>query len=293
MKTKAIWLSSLACNGNSHALLTHPRLSSLLDEIEFLYHPLLPSTNSLSEILEKEFECDILLIEGTIDPELRKSGVKIVDLIRDIAKRAKWVVTVGTCSTFGGIFAQADDRLGGLHFKGEEKCEKFSEIWEKTVSLPGCPVHPEILVKSLQMIANGISTPLDNSRRPKLFFGWTVHDGCSRNEYFEYKEEGHEFGQMEGCMFIEHGCRAPFTRGSCNKILWNQTNSKTRAGQPCMGCTEPDFPADGLWRTKKHMGIPAKLPLDIPKRAYLTLAGIAKAFRIERFEKRILDEEES
>ncbi|MEO1959178.1 MAG: hypothetical protein ABGX23_06460 [Nautiliaceae bacterium] len=29
---------------------------------------------------------------------------------------------------------------------------------------------------------------------------------------------------------------------SCNKILWNEVNSKTRAGTPCFGCTGPTFP---------------------------------------------------
>ena len=32
------------------------------------------------------------------------------------------------------------------------------------------------------------------------------------------------------------------------------------------------------------MGIPANLPLDIPKRAYLTIAGVTKAFKIKRLE---------
>ncbi len=37
------------------------------------------------------------------------------------------------------------------------------------------------------------------------------------------------------------------------------------------------------------MGIPSKMPLDIPKRAYLTVTGMAKSFKIKRFEKRLID----
>jgi hydrogenase small subunit len=91
-------------------------------------------------------------------------------------------------------------------------------------------------------------------------------------------------------MFYEHGCQAPFTNGSCNKILWNEINSKTRAGHPCMGCTEPTFPKENLFSTKRNMGIPQYLPLGVNKRAYLTLAGIAKAFTIDRLEKRLFDD---
>jgi hydrogenase small subunit len=85
-------------------------------------------------------------------------------------------------------------------------------------------------------------------------------------------------------MFYEHGCQAPYTKGSCNKILWNEVNSKTRVGQPCMGYTEPTFPKTDLYNTKKNMGIPATLPLGVGKRAYLTLTGVTKAFKIPRLE---------
>jgi hydrogenase small subunit len=38
------------------------------------------------------------------------------------------------------------------------------------------------------------------------------------------------------------------------------------------------------------MGIPHSLPLGVPKRAYLTLSGVTKAFKIERLEKDLFDE---
>jgi len=46
-----------------------------------------------------------------------------------------------------------------------------------------------------------------------------------------------------------------------------------------------------MFKTKTNMGIPAKMPLGIPKRAYLTLTGMAKSFRIRRFEERVVDYE--
>jgi hypothetical protein len=40
------------------------------------------------------------------------------------------------------------------------------------------------------------------------------------------------------------------------------------------------------------MGIPTTMPLGVPKSAYLTATGIAKSFKIKRFEERIIDYEE-
>jgi len=149
---------------------------------------------------------------------------------------------------------------------------------------PELNLHPEKLANTMFSIKDDIKLKLDEFNRPLEYFAYTVHNGCTRNEYFEYKISNHKFGAKEGCMFYEHGCQAPYTKGSCNKILWNEVNSKTRAGQPCMGCTEPTFPKNDLYNTKKNMGIPANLPLGVSKRAYLTLAGVTKAFKIPRLE---------
>ncbi len=56
------------------------------------------------------------------------------------------------------------------------------------------------------------------------------------------------------------------THSSCNKILWNDVNSKTRVGMPCIGCTESDFPRDNMLETRKNIGIPHEVPLGVSKR---------------------------
>lgn len=81
------------------------------------------------------------------------------------------------------------------------------------------------------------------------------------------------------------------THASCNKILWNDVSSKMRAGTPCFGCTEPDFPRTNMFETKTNMSIPQDVPVGISKRSYLTMAGIAKSFHIPRLEKRLIDDE--
>jgi hydrogenase small subunit len=290
-KVKVLWLSSIACNGNTHSFLNYPYMEQFLDDFEFIYHPIIDSNYSLKEIATQTITCDILLIEGSISDDIKRADVKVIDIIKNYAKVVKKIVTVGTCATFGGIFRESDYKdTTGLHFEKDKKIDKFKNLVEKTISLSGCPVHPEVLVNTLYAIKKSTNLQLDNFLRPKDYFAYTVHNGCTRNEYFEYKVDNHQFGELEGCMFYDHGCQAPFTHGSCNKILWNEVNSKTRAGLPCMGCTEPSFPKSNLYGTKKNMGIPQELPLGVGKRTYLTLAGITKAFNIDRLQKKLFDD---
>ena len=291
MKTKVLWLSAISCNGNTHSFLNYPFLEQFLSDFEFIYHPVLDSNYSLEEVVSKEIPCDILLIEGAISKEFKRAEIPVVEIIQNYAKRVQKIVTLGTCATFGGIFREDDpENISGLHFNKEKRLERFKEIADKTISLSGCPVHPEVLVNTLYAIKKDAQLKLDNYLRPKEFYAYTVHNGCVRNEYFEYKVDAHRFGVLEGCMFYDHGCQAPFTHASCNKILWNELNSKTRAGLPCFGCTEPTFPRANLFSTKKNMGVPENLPLGVGKRVYLTLAGVTKAFKISRLEKGLFDD---
>ena len=58
---------------------------------------------------------------------------------------------------------------------------------------------------------------------------------------------------------------------------------------PCIGCTESDFPRENMLETKKNIGIPFEVPIGISKRAYLSLTGIAKTFKIDRLNKKLMD----
>jgi len=284
-KPKILWLSALSCNGNAHSFLNYPHIEQFIKDFEFIYHPIIDSIYTLNDVIKKDLQCDILLLEGAISPELKKVDESIINIIDRYAHKAKKIITVGTCATFGGIFAQSDyTYVTGLHFNKEEHTFLFKNFKDKTISVSGCPIQPEVLANVIYAIKLDLKIQLDEFLRPKEFFAYTVHNGCTRNEYFEYKIDNHMFGRKEGCMFYDHGCQAPYTNGSCNKILWNGVNSKTRAGLPCMGCTSPTFPQENLFKTKKNMGIPQNLPLGVGKRTYLTLAGVTKAFKIKRLE---------
>lgn len=286
---KILWLSSLSCNGNVHSLLNYPYLEKFLKDFEFIYHPTFETKYTLKDIVSKDIDCDILIVEGTLEDDLLKADVDIKDLIFRYGKKAKKIVAVGTCASFGGIFL--DDRKDryGLHFRSYESHNRYEELKEKTINISGCPVLADIIVNTLYSIKKAYPLKLDQFLRPKEYYSFTIHNGCTRNEYFEYKVDNFKYGNLEGCLYYNDGCQGPYTNGSCNKILWNETSSKTRSGHPCLGCTEPSFPKDNLFETKKNMGIPQYLPLDVPKRAYLAVAGIAKTFKIDRLEKKLID----
>jgi len=290
-KPRLLWLQSITCNGNTHSFLNHPDLFSILSHFELIHHPVLQSDHTIEEVISGILACDILVIEGAFKERgFIKGGVEVSSLITLYAKKAKYIISAGTCATFGGIFKQNDpENISGFCFDEERQTERYGIYASKLISLPGCPIHPKWLSYVLMMIANGRKIPLDDMHRPQELYGITVHTGCSRNEYFEWKVDTKGFGLKEGCLFYDLGCQGPYTRGSCNKILWNDTSSKTVVGTPCFGCTEPSFPKTVLFETKTNMGIPASMPLGVPRRAYLTATGIAKSFKIKRFEERIID----
>jgi hydrogenase small subunit len=290
-KLSLLWLQSITCNGNTHSFLNHSDVFSVLKPFEIIHHPLLEGSHSLDDVLDGELSCDILILEGSFkESGFKKKGIEISCVIQKYAKKSKHIITVGTCATFGGIFKQKDSaNIAGFCFDLEEKTSRYETYSKKLISISGCPIHPEWLSYVLSMIANNKKIPLDNLHRPKELYGYSVHNGCTRNEYFEWKIDVKNYGLKEGCLFYEKGCQAPYTRGSCNKILWNNTSSKTRVGTPCFGCTEPSYPKTSLFFTKTNMGIPAKVPFGVPKRAYLTMTGIAKSFPIKRLLKNLMD----
>jgi hydrogenase small subunit len=289
-KPKLLWLQSISCNGNTHSFFNHPKLFSILSHFELLYHPLLDTDHTLEDVIFENLDCDILILEGSFkEQNMVKLGVELSTVIEKYAQKAKHIITAGTCATFGGVFKQSDpENITGFAFDIEEKTKRYELYNAKLISLPGCPIHPKWLSFVLLMLAKERRIVLDEMFRPQELYGITVHTGCSRNEYFEWKVDTKGFGLKEGCLFYEQGCQGSYTRGSCNKILWNDTSSKTIVGTPCLGCTEPNFPKRDLFSTKTNMGIPTTMPLGIPRRAYLTATGIAKSFKIKRFEERVI-----
>lgn len=292
-KPSVVWFQAITCNGNTHSLLSanSSRLELFFDSFNLIYHPSLTIEKTLDDILTQNEEIDFLLIEGAITSNEKFFSISndsTFNLLNKLALKSKYIIAVGSCASNGGMhakFTQNDDICGISDSINEQTINKLEH---SIINLTGCPVHPEWILQTLFTLKNYGKMQLDDEKRPKELYSSLAHHGCTRNEYFEWKVEG-AFGEKEGCLFYDQGCRGPMTHSSCNKILWNDISSKTRVGMPCIGCTESDFPRENMLETKKNIGIPLDVPLGISKRAYLSITGIAKTFKIDRLNKKLMD----
>lgn len=292
-KSSIVWLQGLTCNGNSHSFLNYPHMQSFAASFEMLYHPLLSGSCDFITLLNSDAPFDFLILEGALSRDerlIQRFNIPFYEILDNLSSRAKYIICAGSCASFGGVFRLRDPKkITGALFSGKEKGGYWLEK-NNVINISGCPLHPKWLVETLTTLHNEQKILLDEFLRPRDIFSYLAHQGCLRNEYFEWKVDSKQLGEKEGCLFYEHGCLGPMSHANCNKILWNDVSSKTRAGSPCLGCTEFDFPRRALYETHKNMSLP-QTPFGISKRAYYTLAGVAKSFKIERLEKKLIDED--
>jgi NiFe hydrogenase small subunit HydA len=310
-KLSLVWLQSGGCGGCTLSVLgaEAPGFFQALDfaRIEVLAHPSLSEASgaafhSLVASLESgERPLGILCLEGSVmrGPHgtgrfhmLSGTDRPMMSLIEGLARRARYVIAIGTCAAYGGVTAAGENvtEACGLAFEGAEEGGLLGPDFRSASGLPvinisGCPVHPGWVTETLLQIALGRFGPesLDALGRPRFYAGHLVHHGCSRNEYYEYKASAHELGQL-GCMMEHLGCIGTQVHGDCNIRRWNGEGSCLRGGYPCVGCTEPAFgERDAPYlETPKRAGIPVGLPTDMPKAWFVALASLAKAATPER-----------
>jgi hydrogenase small subunit len=213
------------------------------------------------------------------------------DLIRQLADRAGIVAAIGTCASFGGVTGAGETDAVGLQFSKRTPGGFLGEDFRSAngmpvINLPGCPVHPAVIIGTLTALSRGAAIELNAFNAPLEYYSMLVHQGCTRNEYHEYRIEETDFGQ-KGCLFFHLGCQGPLAHGPCNKFLWNKRSSKTRSGVPCFGCTEPDFPQENpFFDTPNIVGLPIHLPDGVNRPHYLAYKGMAAAAAPERLKHR-------
>ncbi|ACO83943.1 hydrogenase small subunit [Clostridium botulinum] len=251
-KINAIWLEVTGCSGNIISLLNaeNPGLIYILRNIvnltfnnslmgaegEFAYEQFLNT-------LDTEF---ILLVDGAVSTKengyyniianYKGKPVTALEAIKMAGEKAKYVVTVGTCSSYGGISAAKPNPSGSKSVD--------AVINKEVIKLPGCPCHPDWVVGTLAHLVTYGKPELDNKGRPILFYGITIHDSCTRRGFFDKRIFAKKFGE-EGCMF-KLGCRGPVTKTDCPRRKWNgYVNWPIGDNTNCIGCAQERFP-DGM-----------------------------------------------
>ncbi len=247
-----IWLEATGCSGNIISLLNaeNPDVIYLLKEIVTLKYnnSLMAAEGEVAfkqflDTLDTEF---ILVVEGAVSTKdnglyniiANYNGKRItaMEAVRMAGEKAKYIVAVGTCASYGGPSAAKPNPSGSM---------SVSDFLDKEViRVPGCPSHPDWAIGTIASIVAFGKPSLDAKNRPIIFYGITIHDRCPRRSYFEKGIFATKLGDKE-CMF-KLGCRGPVTRTDCPVRQWNgYINWPIEDNTPCIGCAHERFP-DGM-----------------------------------------------
>ncbi|UCF09302.1 MAG: hydrogenase small subunit [Candidatus Bipolaricaulota bacterium] len=255
-----LWLQTATCSGCSVSVLNSsaPRISDLLLQevlpgrhvnLRFQATIMAGSGEAVLDVLEgtqRELPGGyVLVVEGSIPTT--DGGIygtlgeePMVDRVLALAADASAVVALGTCASFGGIFAAGPNPTG---------CVSVTRLFEgrdlaaPVVNIPGCPPHPDWFVGTVAtlLLLGAEALELDEFGRPRRFFGRLIHENCPRRAYFDEGKFAKKLSD-EGCLY-EMGCKGTVTHADCPLRRWNDgTNWVIGSGAPCNGCTEPEFP---------------------------------------------------
>ncbi len=305
-ETPIIWLAAGACSGCSVSLLNalSPRIQDvLLDQVipghhtELAFHPTVMAASgdlAMQAMYDTEERPFLLVVEGSITTadggrhcevgEKHGHGITSLEHVERLGRKAKAVIAVGSCASFGGIPAANMNPTGS---KGVIEVLRAKGIDTPAVNLPGCAIHPDWFIGTVAALLLGgpESIKVDEHGRPEMFFKKLIHDNCPLRGQFDAGVFAQKFGD-EGCLY-KLGCKGPVARANCPEKKFNSgTNWCIDNGHPCQGCTQPEYPYDQtMWGTVpiKDATPPAAYPpiftdrkqkIDVTP-GYAALAGAA------------------
>ncbi|MBO8129611.1 MAG: hydrogenase small subunit [Peptococcaceae bacterium] len=252
-KPAVVWLHGQECTGCTESVLAilpgsgsdQPDIRDfLLDTISMRYHEtIMASAGYVAEdwleenILEGGY---LLVVEGSIptvdDRYLYVAGKPLRLTLQDAAASSAAIIAIGACAAYGGIPAASPSQGKGIEdfISGKPLC-----------NLPGCPLRPEWFFGTVNYyLKHGIFPALDVYKRPKSYFGTTVHDHCPRRNNYDnglFLTDWNDPSQAGYCLLYK-GCKGMETYSDCPSRLWNDgINWCIGSNAPCAGCTEPKF----------------------------------------------------
>ncbi len=257
METKTrlpvIWLEFQDCAGCTEALTRSldPYLTKLLfNDISVDYHETLfvasgkQAEENKTKIMEEYAGKYVLVVEGSIPMKDKGiyctiGGRSAEDILMEAASNAMAIISVGTCSSYGGLPQANPNPTGAVGVRALVKDKPV-------ISIPGCPPIPEVITNTIaHVVLLGELPELDALGRPKAFYGQTVHDRCPRRPFYErgqFAETFDDEGAKKGWCLYKLGCKGPTTYSACATIKWNGGVSfPVQSNHPCIGCTQPNF----------------------------------------------------
>ncbi|HXZ47764.1 MAG TPA: hydrogenase small subunit [Usitatibacter sp.] len=252
-RQSVIWLSFQECTGCTESLTRSfsPTIEDLLfDVISLDYHHTLQAASGeaaeqarLAAMKENAGKY-VVVVDGSVSTKddgvySTSSGVTNLQLLRETAKDALALISVGTCAAFGGIPHARPNPTGAV---------PVSEIVtdKPVINIPGCPPIAEAMAGTVAyLVSFGRIPELDHLGRPKSFFGEAIHDRCYRRPFYDrglFAKSFDDEGARKGWCLYEVGCKGPITHNACATVKWNGGVSfPIQSGHGCLGCSEPDF----------------------------------------------------
>lgn len=260
-----LWLQLGCCTGCSVSVLNakSPEIQDLLlDEVipgkhlSMVFHPNISATqghqamDEIEKLKKGPAGGFVLVVEGAVSTKDdgiyceigERDGHEITGLehILELAPKAMAILSIGTCSSYGGIPAAPPNPTGS---KPVSEVLAENNISTPVVNIPGCPPHPDWFIGTVATVLIGGlgAVKVDQHGRPKAFYGTLIHDNCPRRGQFDLGNFAKHFGD-EGCLY-GLGCKGPITHSDCPQRKWNSgVNWPIGSGHPCIGCVEPFFP---------------------------------------------------
>jgi hydrogenase small subunit len=199
---------------------------------------------AMARAMKDNFGKYVLIVDGSIPTGAGGGycaigGRAAADTLREAAKGAAAIVCVGTCAAYGGIPFADPNPTGAWPVSAVVGDRPL-------INVPGCPPIPEVITGTLlQFVTTGQVPDLDDLRRPKVFYGNTIHDRCYRRPFYDEGKFAKTFddeGARNGWCLFELGCKGPTTYNACATVKWNGgTSFPIESGHGCIGCAEPGF----------------------------------------------------
>ncbi len=271
-RPSVIWLPFQVCTGCTEAITrSHsPSIEGMIfDMVSLDYNETLMAAagHQAEEALHKAMQDNagkyLLIIDGSIPLDLDGAyscigGRTNLDLLKEAAPGAAAIIALGTCAAFGGLPQAKPNPTGAVAIMDVIKDKPV-------VNIPGCPPIPVVITGVLAHYLTFGSLPeLDHLKRPKAFYGETIHDRCYRRPFYDQGKFAKSFddeGARKGWCLFELGCKGPVTYNACATVRWNDgTSWPVESGHGCIGCSEPDFwDAGGFYKALSMPADPLKM----------------------------------
>ena len=252
-RQSVIWLSFQECTGCTESLTRsfNPTIEDMIfDVISLDYHEtLMAASGTAAEAARLAAMAAnkgkyIVVVDGSVSTKdggvySTNAGKTNLEVLKETARDALAVISIGTCAAFGGIPHARPNPTGA---------EPVSEIItdKPVINISGCPPIPEAMAGTIAYLITFNKLPdLDHLNRPKAFFGDSIHDRCYRRPFYDrgmFAKSFDDEGARSGWCLYEVGCKGPVTYNACATLKWNSGVSfPIQSGHGCLGCSEPNF----------------------------------------------------